>query len=263
VCGSGPRRTSTSRQLLAKGDRVPELAAAYSRLCEQAESQRVEETTRFAALLADWSRSEPIADPRLAPLERVLDAVVAPVAADAPVLLVVCDGMGLPVAHVLLRDLVNEGWAPAMPEERAGWPVGVAILPTVTEASRTTLLCGKPTVGGQPEERSGFSSHPALRAVSSPTRPPALFHKADLVGPSGVALPDEIRRVVADPDQRIVGVVVNAVDDHLARGHQLRVGWDLLSLRPLSWLLDAAAEAGRVVVVTADHGHVLDAGRSR
>jgi hypothetical protein len=31
----------------------------------------------------------------------------------------------------------------------------------------------------------------------------------------------------------------------------------------LSWLLDAAAEAGRVIVLTADHGHVLDGGRSR
>jgi hypothetical protein len=90
-----------------------------------------------------------------------------------------------------------------------------------------------------------------------------LFHKGDLVAASGVALPDEVRRLVADPDQRVVGVVVNAVDDHLARGQQLRVGWDLVSLRPLSWLLDAAAEAGRVVVLTADHGHVLDGGRSR
>jgi hypothetical protein len=40
----------------------------------------------------------------------------------------------------------------------------------------------------------------------------------------------------------------------------VRVGWDLHSLRPLSWLLDAAAEAGRLVVLTADHGHVVDGG---
>jgi hypothetical protein len=252
-----------ARQLLAEGDHVSELASAYTRLCDAAARQRSEETARFVELLADWSRSEPLADARLVPVEQVLAAVVAPVAAAAPVLVVVCDGMGLPVAHVLLRDLLDEGWAPATPAERDSWPVGVAVLPTVTAASRTALLCGQRTVGGQPEEGTGFASHPALRAASSPTRPPVLFHKADLVAASGVALPDEVRQLVADPDQRVVGVVVNAVDDHLARGQQLRVGWDLVSLRPLSWLLDAAAEAGRVVVLTADHGHVLDGGRSR
>jgi len=252
-----------ARQLLAEGDQVPELASAYTSLSDVAARQRSGETARFVELLASWSDSEPLPDRRVVPIEQVLAMVVAPVAAAAPVLVVVCDGMGLPVAHVLLRDLADEGWAPAMPAERDGWPVGVAVLPTVTEASRTALLCGQRTVGGQQEERAGFASHPLLRAASSPTRPPVLFHKADLVTASGVALPDEVRRLVADPDQRVVGVVVNAVDDHLARGQQLRVGWDLVSLRPLSWLLDAAAEAGRVVVLTADHGHVLDGGRSR
>ena len=250
-------------QLLAEGDQVPELASAYATLCGPASRQRHQETARFVELLADWSRSEPLGDPRLVPVEELLTTVVAPVAAAAPALLVVCDGMGLPVAHILLRDLLAEGWAPTTPAERDGWPVGVATLPTVTGASRTTLLCGQRTVGGQPEERAGFASHLALRARSSPTRPPVLFHKADLVASSGVALPDEVRGLVTDPDQRVVGVVVNAVDDHLARGDQLRVGWDLVSLRPLSWLLDAAAEAGRVIVLTADHGHVLDGGRSR
>jgi PglZ domain len=252
-----------ARQLLAEGDQVPELATAYTSLGDAAARQHDAETARFVELLTAWSRSEPLADARLVPVEQLLATVVAPVAAAAPVLMVVCDGMGLPVAHVLLRDLVEEGWTPAMPVERDGWPVGVAVLPTVTEASRTTLLCGQRTVGAQDEERAGFAAHPSLRAASSPTRPPVLFHKGDLVAASGVALPDEVRRLVADPDQRVVGVVVNAVDDHLARGQQLRVGWNLVSLRPLSWLLDAAAEAGRVVVLTADHGHVLDGGRSR
>jgi hypothetical protein len=90
-----------------------------------------------------------------------------------------------------------------------------------------------------------------------------LFHKAALVGPTGAALPDDLRSVVAEPDQRVVGVVVNSVDDHLARGDQIRVGWDLASLKPLVWLLEAAQEAGRVVVVTADHGHVLHGPWSR
>lgn len=244
-------------RLLDDGDQVPELAAAYAALAADAAAGRAGEVASFVARLAEWSQAEPVADDRIVPLEHLLDRVVVPVAHDAPVLLVVCDGMALPVAHDLLDDLLAEGWAPAAPDERDGWPTGVALLPTVTEASRASLLTGTRTVGGQDVERGGFAAHPGLRAVSSPTRPPVLLHKAALVGPSGAALPDDVRRLVADPDQRVVGVVVNAVDDHLARGNQVRVGWDLNALRPLSWLLDAAREAGRVVVVTADHGHVL------
>ncbi len=165
--------------------------------------------------------------------------------------------MGLPVAHQLLRDLAEEGWTSASPAAQVGWPVGVAMVPTVTEVSRTSLLSGRRLEGGQTEERHGFRTHPALGARSSASRPPVLFHKAQLVGPDGQALPEDVRRTVADAEQRVVGVVLNGVDDHLSRGHQLRVGWDLQSLRPLAWLLDAAAEAGRMVVLTADHGHVL------
>ncbi len=244
-------------RLLRDGDGHPGLADAYARLVTGAEGERERTAMEFVGHLVEWSRSEPVPDERIVPLEHVLDTVVAPVANDAPVLLVVCDGMGLPVAHQLLSDLRLEHWAPAAPEARATWPVGVALLPTVTEASRASLLTGSRRVGGQADERAGFATHPGLRAVSAPARPPVLLHKAALIGPSGAALPDDVRAQVADPDQRVIGVVVNAVDDHLARGDQVRVGWDLASLRPLGWLLDAAAEAGRVVVLTADHGHVL------
>jgi hypothetical protein len=130
------------------------------------------------------------------------------------------------------------------------------MLPTVTEVSRASLLGGQRVEGGQPEERAGFEAHSTLRSRSAIDRPPVLFHKSQLVGPDGRALPEHVRAAVADPAQRVVGAVVNAVDDHLSRGHQVRVGWDLDSMRPLAWLLDAAAEANRVVIVTADHGHV-------
>lgn len=246
-----------ARRLLTEGDHVPEAADAYTALADAATAEQLRVSRHFAKLLGEWSASEPICDGRIVPLERVLGEIVAPIARVAPVLVVVCDGMSLAVGHALMRDVVHEGWAAAAPDHSDGWPVGVAALPTVTEVSRTTLLAGRRAVGGQAEERDGFGSHPALRAASSPAHPPVLIHKAGLVAPSGVALPDPVRQMVADPDQRVVGVVVNSVDDHLARGDQVRVGWDLVSLRPLPWLLDAAAEAGRVVVITADHGHVL------
>jgi len=253
----------TAVRHLDDGSQDPGVAAAYAALDATVAADAAVRQRRFAELLADWSRGDPPPDPRLVPVEALLATVAAPVATAAPLLVMVCDGMGLAVAHDLLDDLSHEGWAQIAPEGAPGWPAGIATLPTVTEASRTSLLRGRLVVGGQAQERDGFASHPELRAVSSPDRPPVLFHKAGLVGSAGTALAAEAQAAIAEPTQRVVGVVVNSVDDHLARGDQVRVDWKLAALRPLGWLLDAAADAGRLVLLTADHGHVLDAGRSR
>jgi len=246
-----------ARRALSEGEASAVLADAYSRLCADVDAQQRATDVEFARVFAEWSKSEPIAHGDLVPVEHLLESVVRPIAAQCPVLVLVCDGMGLAVAHELLRDLAEEGWTPATPADRERWPVGIAMLPTVTEVSRTSLLSGVRTEGGQLEERAGFGGHAGMRAASVGQKPPVLFHKSQLVGPSGQALPDEVQTAVADTTQRVVGVVVNAVDDHLSRGQQVRVGWGLESLGPLQWLLDASVEAGRVIVLTADHGHVL------
>lgn len=251
-----------ARRDAAAGEQAGPIADALAPVLEAADTLQASTTKEFANALAEWSRSVPADDIRIIPVERILSDVVAPVAKTAPVLMVVCDGMGLAVSHQLLSDLRVEGWAPARPVDQGPWPVGVAALPTVTSCSRTSLLSGVLQDGAQQQERDGFASQPALRAASTTARPPLLFHKAGLVAANGLSLPDEIRAAVADPEQRVVGVVVNSVDDHLARGDQINVGWDLASLGPLAWLLDAAAEAGRLAILTADHGHVLDRGRS-
>ena len=66
------------------------------------------------------------------------------------------------------------------------------------------------------------------------------------------ALPDERRRVV--------GAVLNAVDDHLAKSEQMQLAWRFDSIRLLPAILMEAHAAGRAVVLTSDHGHVLEAG---
>lgn len=251
-----------ARRDAAAGEQGGPIADALAPILDAADGLQASSARAFASALAEWSRSVPVGDERIVPVERVLSDLVGAVAKTAPVLVVVCDGMGLAVSHQLLSDLRVDGWGPARPVGSTPWPVGVAALPTVTSCSRTTLLSGVLQDGGRQKEREGFASQPVLRAASSTARPPVLFHKAGLVAANGLSLPDDIRAAVADPDQRIVGVVVNSVDDHLARGDQINVGWDLASLGPLAWLLDAAAEAGRLVILTADHGHVLDRGRS-
>ena len=57
-----------------------------------------------------------------------------------------------------------------------------------------------------------------------------------------------------------MGIVINAVDDHLARGDQVRVPWTARHIRPLEELLDVCRASGRVVVLASDHGHVLERG---
>jgi hypothetical protein len=60
-------------------------------------------------------------------------------------------------------------------------------------------------------------------------------------------------------EARVVGVVVNAVDDQLRAGPQLRVSYGLDAIRPLKALLDRARFVGRAVLLASDHGHVAGA----
>ena len=72
-----------------------------------------------------------------------------------------------------------------------------------------------------------------------------------------------MRAAIASTQQRVVGVVYNAVDDHLSGPDQLHQRWALEDLRLLLPLLREAREARRVVVITADHGHLLEDGTTQ
>lgn len=186
--------------------------------------------------------------------------MVAPLAARRPVLLLVVDGMSLPVAQALLASIAARGWtAVASPDGRETTPV-VAALPSVTEVCRTSLFCGRLRLGAAADERQGFAAHPDLVAHSKPRWPPRLFHKGDLG--AGAMLAPDVADAIARPDQRVVGAVVNAVDDHLLKDDMVRPAWTTQYVPIVAALCDAARAAGRVLVVTADHGHVLDLKRT-
>ena len=57
--------------------------------------------------------------------------------------------------------------------------------------------------------------------------------------------------------------MINTVDDHLSRGEQTDPRWRRDFIKPLPALLEAAREAGRLVVLVSDHGHVLDQGTEK
>jgi hypothetical protein len=104
----------------------------------------------------------------------------------------------------------------------------------------------------------GFAAHPALVAFSQPGLTPKLFHKAALEGDDDSSLAGDVRQALANKKQRVVGIVINAVDDHLDKGDQIDALWTMQQIRVLEPILAEAAAASRMVVLVSDHGHTLD-----
>ena len=97
-----------------------------------------------------------------------------------------------------------------------------------------------------------------LVAASQPGFAPKLFHKAALEGDEDSSLAGDIRQALANKKQRVVGIVINAVDDHLDKGDQIDAVWTMQHIRVLEPILAEASAAGRLVILLSDHGHVLD-----
>ncbi|WP_051340733.1 BREX-2 system phosphatase PglZ [Azospirillum halopraeferens] len=246
-----------ARLTLAGGDELAALSSAYAALAAALRTRREAWNERFAGMLRAWNAAPAAAWP-LVPVERVLEEVVAPLAAAAPVLLLVMDGMSHAVFRELWTDLDAAGWRELWPSVDDGPASAVAMLPTVTVVSRASLLCGRPQRGGQSVEKAGLAEHPALRAVSKAGHPPVLYHKGELS--EGGALAPAVREAVGTSARRVVAIVHNAIDDHLDGPEQVRQRWSLDDLHLLRPILHEARNAGRVVVLTADHGHLIEAG---
>ncbi|QVL47102.1 MAG: BREX-2 system phosphatase PglZ [Thiocapsa sp.] len=254
-----------ARMVLIGGDELADLSAAFARLTAAVRARRERFNRRFADLLVAWNtaagavrRVADKPDVALVPVEDVIVSVLAPLTAQCPALLLVADGMSLPVLRALAESLVAQGWMEVAPREGVPARVGVAMLPTLTEGSRASLLCGRRTLGLAAQEKTGFGRHPDLLAVSRATARPVLFHKSELGDGSGLA--DGVREALRSLDIQVVGVVYNAVDDHLGGSDQLHQTWSVSALRLLGPLLHEARLAGRALLITADHGHVLDEG---
>ncbi|WP_026414529.1 BREX-2 system phosphatase PglZ [Actinomadura oligospora] len=227
---------------------------AYRRLYERARTRRTELDQRFADRLASWAPGAAVEAPGGALLvESVLAEVVVPVAASggAP-LVIVLDGMSGPVAVQLGEELARGGrWAEVT--SRSGRrSAAVAMIPSVTRISRASLLSGEPAEGGQAVEVAGFE-----RFWKRHRRSGLVFHKAQVPGPAGQRLSDDL--AVALAEDHVVAVVLNTIDDALDHGKEGdRAGWRLKDISYLPDLLNAALDFGRPVVLVADHGHVLE-----
>lgn len=246
-----------ARFKLIGGDDLPNLSTAFVALRDAARKRSDAFNQTFAQALQVWNR-EPKAEVACMPVEAVIERLVGPLAQQVPVMLLVADGLSYSIFRELCEDLEALGWD----EQIAGPPptlsVGVAALPTITEVSRTSLLSGRLVIGAASQEKAAFSTHAVLVKPSHAGAPPVVFHKGDLSNSEGLS--SAVRDAIASMQQQVVAVVYNAVDDHLSGSNQIQVRWTIDDLRLLGPLLSEARRARRVVIVTADHGHVIDDG---
>jgi hypothetical protein len=248
-----------ARQIVTDGDRLASLATVYRQLLELTAERREEENGRFADLLASATRSNSLGN--AIGIEDVLGEVVAPVVKEEQrVLLLVMDGMSTPVFHELLQDIQRLGWSD-LHSETGKWPRPViAALPSLTEVSRASLFAGRLAQGKSDFEKEAFASQPALLEVSGAGYPPVLFHKATLSEAGGAELSKEVRDAISSEKRKVVGVVVNAIDDFLLKGGQTLLPTTMASMPVVRNLLYEAEQSRRVVILTSDHGHVIDRG---
>ena len=158
------------------------------------------------------------------------------------------------VASVLSRTA--DGWAEALLPGQTRRAAALAVLPTLTEVSRASLLCGELRAGGQDTELNGFRK--LTRAHGLGDSP--LFHKKPLDSSRpGYAVADDVAAAISNvTGQPLVACVLNTIDDALDRNDPGGTEWSVDAIKHLVPLLDRARHAGRVVVLTADHGHVIE-----
>ncbi len=243
-------RTLTS---IARADtgRVPALARVYADLWERATVGRARLDADFARKYAAWAEASSASDDLLL-VENLLDRIARPVGEQRPPVIVILDGMTAAAGIELAGELTSRGgWLEAGRREDGREPA-LATVPSVTAISRTSLLAGSLKAGDQAQERAGFAAFWGRRKS-------ALFHKAALAPEPGRSLSSQVRDAVASTDT-VVGVVLNTIDDALDRGKQGPAHWTPDQVTYLLPVLDEARRAGRPVILTADHGHVLDRG---
>ncbi|MEU6715455.1 BREX-2 system phosphatase PglZ [Nonomuraea sp. NPDC046802] len=227
------------------GDSDREVGKAYRELLDEVAKRRDERDRRLATQLSLVIEAD--SDPgTLIPIESALTTLVRPLGKS---LLVVLDGMSAGVLAELADELTRRRWTEFVDQTLGHRRVLLPVLPTVTEACRTSLLTGSLRTGGQSEEKSAFPG-----AVGDPHA--RLFHKDDLRAPGGHKLAPEVKAAI-DGRARIVGVVLNAIDDSLDKMDPGGTVWDLDAVQHLEPLVEAARTAGRLLILTSDHGHVV------
>jgi hypothetical protein len=230
-------------------------AAALRAIIDACVARRARRDHVFGAALADSPR------PAVPLIENVVRDTVIPLAATAATLLIVVDALSMAAANDLVVAAQRDGWVELSTTVRPQRAAALAVLPTLTGRSRCSLLCGELREGIDIAERRGFLT--LLREAKLEARPGApdpIFHKKALDAvPSGLTLATDVNNAIADTTgQKLVAVVLNYVDDTLHHTDPGGTDWNLTTITHLGPILKAARNAGRTVVITSDHGHIID-----
>ncbi|RKH14941.1 BREX-2 system phosphatase PglZ [Corallococcus sp. CA053C] len=256
---------------LARGSASDALGRGVEKVVAAIETLRDGDDARFARGLAAWMRAGRKSD-RVVPIDTALDRFALQFlngGAHRKLLVLLLDGMAWANAVELLMDLEAHQVAPVRwrPKgagaTRALLPPMLAALPTVTEVSRSAFFSGRLMAPGAQldtgKDPDRFAEHRGLSGLIGVL--PRLLLRHDVQSLNGAAS-EQARKLVLSED-RVVALVVNAIDEQLKGGRQIRVEYKLQTIKPLRDLLDAAALAGRAVLMVADHGHVPGSRMSR
>lgn len=234
-------------------------AEALRALIDAAALRRAGLDRAFASALADAPT------PTVTVVENVLPDFVIPLAKTTPTLLLVVDALSLAATNDLVAAAQRDGWSEVSAASDSRRTAALAVLPTLTQRSRCSLLCGELREGADTAERSGFVSLIRNAQLQPPGNiPDPIFHKRDLdAKPSGQSLATGVSNAIADTtNQPLVAAVLNYVDDTLHHTDPGGTDWNLDTITHLRALLHAAKNAGRTVVITSDHGHLIEYGTS-
>jgi hypothetical protein len=244
------------------------LLAAARNLEADAASAQQDDHRAFAEAYVSWLEAGKPSG-AATPIEDLGKQVLAPFLKGGErrrLLVVLMDGMSHAAAvQVLTRLSSARRWGP-IAWRRDGWhgmlplPPVLAVAPTLTEISRGAFFAGKadPRFGdeGTDKDPARWKAHRALSDLLGEGAPP-LFVRRDIL--SGHDLATDIRDAIKG-DCPAVAVVVNAIDEDLKSSLQVAKDYSLAPVLPLDALLSAAEEGERVVLLVADHGHVLGDG---
>lgn len=193
--------------------------------------------------------------------EQVLDRVVLPLLrADKSVLLVLLDGMSVPASNDIVSDLLqgkHGAWKIGYPASEE-LTTAIAVYPTLTKYSRSSLLSGALGEGNQYTEKNAFTAWfkgSGVAAGAIERLEAKLFHKDELAA----HLDSSVRAAILDTHRtKLVGAVLNTIDDALDKSQTLGRVWTVKDVEYLASLIDIASKVGRTVVLVSDHGHVVE-----
>lgn len=243
-------------------------AVGVSAVVASADRLRQTLDERFGKALADWiSAGRP--SKNVVPIDAALKRVAVRFLEqdkDRRLLVLLMDGMAWAQAVQLLQSLGRDErrWGPIAwhGSNRIGespTPAMFAALPTVTEYSRAAFFAGVLPKDGEKLDTSRdierFANNKALYPFCPSDLKPKLLLRGDGHTADG-SLSKEAQALIASTEQRIVAMVVNAIDASLKSDSQQEQRWGINAFRSLPQIFDAATQAGRHVLLAADHGHV-------